>query len=101
MKSNVDTKHTIPALNDDMIWILGRPNFWCASVANVLRQDGQEIKTKAEHEQAAVIHWLLSLYLKHGEGWRDYAIAEAAKIKARFVASNVNDPSTNTTKNGE
>ena len=66
MKSNVDTKHTIPALNDDMIWILGRPNFWCASVANVLRQDGQEIKTKAEHEQAAVIHWLLSLL----ETWR-------------------------------
>jgi len=70
-----------------MIWILGRPNFWCASVANVLRQDGHEIKTKAEHEQAAVIHWLLSLYLEHGDGWRDVAQKESDRIKAKVESS--------------
>ena len=73
---------TLPELNDDLIWILGRPNFWCASVAHVLRQDGHEIETKSEHEQAAVIHWLLSMYLEHGENWREVAQRESDRIKA-------------------
>ena len=88
-KSGSGASHcsTLPALDDEMIWILGRPNFWCASVANVLRQDGHEIKTKAEHEQAAVIHWLLSLYLEHGDGWRDVAQKESDRIKAKVESS--------------
>lgn len=72
---------TIVPLNDETRWILGRPNFWCASVAQVLREDGHEIKKKAEDEQAAVIHWLLNLYLKHGDKWRDFGIQEQMRIK--------------------
>jgi hypothetical protein len=62
-------------LNDEVRWILGRPNFWCASAAQGLRKKGHQIKTRAEDEQAAVIHFMLTMYEKHGEGWRDHAIA--------------------------
>lgn len=68
-------------LNDDTRWILGRPNFWCASIANVLREDGHDIKSRAEEEQAAVIHWLLNLYIQHGSGWREAAACESDRIR--------------------
>ena len=71
-------------LNDDTRWILGRPNFWCYSVAQVLREDGHEIPTKAEEEQAAVIHWLLHLYLEHGDQWRKVAQQETSRIAAKL-----------------
>lgn len=60
-------------LNDDMKFILGRPNFWCGGVAPALRDRGYEIPSKSEDEQAAVIHFLLNQYLTQGEGWRDKA----------------------------
>ncbi|WP_296277832.1 hypothetical protein [Pseudomonas sp. UBA7530] len=61
----------MPVLDDDLRYILGRPNFWCYSLANAMRAMGQEIARKAEEEQAAVIHWLLKAYFEHGPGWRD------------------------------
>lgn len=61
----------VPVLDDDLRFILGRPNFWCYHLANALRAMGQEIARKAEEEQAAVIHFLLKAYFEHGPGWRD------------------------------
>ncbi|HDR2893448.1 TPA: ead/Ea22-like family protein [Enterobacter asburiae] len=63
----------LPPLNDDLIAILGRPNFTCAHLAELLRKGGQDIRRKAEHEQAAVIYWFLDLYLKYGEKWESIA----------------------------
>ncbi|WP_316389754.1 hypothetical protein [Enterobacter cloacae] len=63
----------LPPLNDDLIAILGRPNFICAHLAELLRKGGQDIRRKAEHEQAAVIYWFLDLYLKYGEKWESIA----------------------------
>lgn len=60
-------------LNEETKFILGRPNFWCASIAGRLRQLGHKIQNKAEDEQAHVIHWMLELYEKHGSEWRDFA----------------------------
>jgi len=60
-------------LNDETRWILGRPNFTCIHMANVLRKNGHEIAKKAEDEQAAVIYWMLTMYEKHGDNWRDEA----------------------------
>jgi hypothetical protein len=54
-------------LNEHTRAILGRPNFTCIRIANRLRQLGQDIPRKAEEEQAAVICWLLNLYLEHGK----------------------------------
>jgi len=79
---------TLVPLEEDTRWILGRPSLWCSSVAHVLRGDGHEIAEKAEEEQAAVIHWLLNLYLAYGEKWRDVAQQETKRIKDK-VASKV------------
>ena len=63
-------------LNEQTRFILGRPNFWCGSVARILRLTGKQIPNKAEEEQAAVIHWMLCLYELHGDNWR----AEGEKL---------------------
>ncbi|PQH13456.1 ead/Ea22-like family protein [Raoultella ornithinolytica] len=70
----------LPPLNDDLIAILGRPNFMCAHLAELLRKSGEDIKRKAEHEQVAIIHWLLSIYLEHGDKWEGVAKSD---IQAR------------------
>ncbi|HHR1102952.1 TPA: hypothetical protein ACS298_000337 [Klebsiella aerogenes] len=59
----------LPPLNNDLISILGRPNFMCAHLAELLRKSGEDIKRKSEHEQAAVIHWFLGIYLEHCDKW--------------------------------
>jgi hypothetical protein len=56
-------------MNEDLEKILGRLCFQCGPVAQVLRQAGHTIKTRAESEQAAVILWLLRLYADHGHKW--------------------------------
>lgn len=67
---------TLPSLNDDLIAILGRPNFTCSHLAELMRKSGDDIRRKSEHEQAAVIHWFLGLYLEHGENWEGVAKAD-------------------------
>ncbi|MDR7949171.1 hypothetical protein [Achromobacter aegrifaciens] len=72
-----------PPLNDDLIEILGRPNFACGQLATLLRAGGHVIKNKAEHEQAAVIHFLLGHYLKHGNDWHERVGAAFEAIAAQ------------------
>ena len=59
-------------LNEDTRFILGRPNFWCGSIARRLRELGHKIEEKAEEEQAYVIYLMLGLYEKHNgnDGWK-------------------------------
>jgi hypothetical protein len=78
----------LPDLNDDLRDILGRPNFTCITIAQRLREMGHSIKHRAEYEQAAVIHLLLSHYLKHGAAWRDTVQA--------FLSGAVPDPAQDT-----
>lgn len=72
----------LPELNDDLIAILGRPNFMCAHLAELLRKSGEDIKRKSEHEQAAIIHWFLGIYLEHGDKWEGIAKSD---IQARVA----------------
>jgi len=69
--------------------------FEAGPIAHAFRQaDRAEIKTQAEDEQAFVLHWLLTIALEHGTGWRKHAgdvlevvIAEAkAAVAARKEA---------------
>lgn len=76
----------LPPLSDDLIAILGRPNFTCAHLAELMRKGGDEIRRKAEHEQAAVIYWFLSLYLEHGNKWEAVAKAD---IQSRVASLNI------------
>lgn len=78
-----DARDALPPLNDDLIEILGRPNFACAQLATLLRAGGHVIKNKAEHEQAAVIHFLLGHYLKHVEDWHEHVGAAFEAIAAQ------------------
>lgn len=56
-------------MDDELRRILGRPNFACVGIAERLRELGQDIERKAESEQAAAIHWMMSLYVQHGADW--------------------------------
>ncbi|HCJ6015315.1 TPA: hypothetical protein NV987_000102 [Escherichia coli] len=76
----------LPPLNDDLIAILGRPNFTCSHLAELMRKSGDEIRRKSEHEQAAVIHWFLGIYLEHGDKWEGVAKAD---IQSRVAAAGI------------
>lgn len=45
-----------------MIWNSG-------SISAILRLDGEDIKTRAEDEQAFVLHWFITLVLEYGPEW--------------------------------
>lgn len=66
---------SLTPLNEDTQDILGRPNFTCISIAHRLRQLGHDIENRAENEQAAVVHFLLNMYERHGAEWREHANA--------------------------
>ncbi|MGC6386532.1 hypothetical protein ACMV8I_02560 [Ewingella sp. S1.OA.A_B6] len=65
-----------PDINEDLVEILGRPNFTCSGIAEIFRGNGADIKRKSENEQAFIIHWLIGVYLTHGSDWR--LVAEAS-----------------------
>jgi hypothetical protein len=70
----------LPDLNDDLIDILGRPNFTCSSIAQILRMGGRDIPRKSENEQAAAIHFLLNHYLADNEKWLQAAGADLKEM---------------------
>ncbi len=61
--------------------ILGRMCFQCIRLAQVLRLRGDEIKGRAEDEQAAVLRFLLNHYLASPEQWAEQAQAEIDAIR--------------------
>ena len=88
------SRFVLPALNNELREILGRPNFMCASIANALRSQDFEIKRKAEDEQATVLHWMLGLYFTHGAAWREQgeqALSKPAQSANPSTASGLTD----------
>lgn len=74
-------------LTEDLREVLGWPNFRCAPVAHVLRAGGMEVKTKAEDEQAVVLHWFIKLVLMRGADWWLGAREEIGAIQERIAVS--------------
>jgi hypothetical protein len=69
-----ETSMQIPDdLDDELLDILGRPNFAGGPIARVMRADGADIPHKAEREQAHVLFKLLGFYAAHGVDWRKHA----------------------------
>jgi len=66
----VEKENKLFPFDEEVEFILGRPNFTLIDIATVLRKNGQTIRTHAEEEQAACIYWLLTMYIKHGKSWR-------------------------------
>jgi hypothetical protein len=80
----------MPPLDDELRWILGRPNFTLGPMAHLFRTAGHDIPKRAEDEQAYMLHWMLNHYFKHGAaGWRAAAdeevtqLCEVAKAKVK------------------
>lgn len=74
-------------MDDELRWILGRPCFAVIHLSQLMREDGAQIATKAEAEQAQVIDWMVRHYLRHGhEKWRAAADAEVSAMMERVKA---------------
>jgi len=78
---------SLTELNADLIDILGRPNFTCIRIAQLLRLSGVEIDKKAEAEQATVIHYLLGFYLTHGSQWAEKAGEDIERLRLAAIAA--------------
>ena len=74
-------------LNDDLRQILGMVPWEAGKIARAMRQDGADIATKMEAEQAAVLHKLLSIYAEHGADWRPHATDWLDALVARLKAN--------------
>ncbi len=75
-------------LSDDEIFILGRPNYSCARIAQILiAADMYKNKERrAEYEQAVFIHWSQKLLKKHGKNWRKEASIIIEQCENRIEA---------------
>ncbi len=61
-------------LDEEVRWILGRPCFAVSRMAWRLKELGlYDPARKAEDEQACALHWMLTMYGKHGAAWREEA----------------------------
>lgn len=68
-------------MNPDLLEILGRPNFQCIRIAQILRAGGAVIESRSENEQAAVLLFLLNHYLADNANWYTNASEE---LRAKF-----------------
>lgn len=76
-----DERAAFPAMTPELASILGLMCFQCIPFAQALRTAGHQIETRAEDEQAAVLHWMLGHWFRHGEEWRDHAQADMNRMK--------------------
>lgn len=76
-----ETARAFPAMTQELEKILGTMCFQTISLSQILRAGGQEIEPRAEAEQAAVLHWMLSLWAVHGDEWRKAAVLEVERIR--------------------
>jgi hypothetical protein len=68
-------------LTEPLADILGMPNFRAAPYAHLYRAAGHSIPTKAEAEQAFVLHRFVGFALAHGAAWRKAAHADLEKAQ--------------------
>lgn len=73
-------------MTPDLMEILGRPNFACREIAQVLKADGADIPPKAEAEQAHAIYFLLSHYVASPGNWQETATDELCDTTARLAS---------------
>lgn len=69
-------------LTDDLRDVLSMMMWNTGPIAHALRAGGADIPSKAEAEQAHVMHWLTLLVLEHGTAWREKASEEINRIRA-------------------
>lgn len=66
---------TLLSFTEHVQWILGRPNFSVARLGQMLIKlepgtyGGSALR--AESEQAVALHFMLNMYIQHGDKWRE------------------------------
>lgn len=61
----------LPPLQGELKEIMGMMLFNTGGIGRRLDQLGlYKVPRKAEEEQAAALHWMINLYLEHGDKWR-------------------------------
>jgi hypothetical protein len=78
-------------LTDDLRFILSMMMWTTGPMAQTLRDGGQDIKRKAEEEQAEVMHWLIGLALEHGILWRQKASDRIREIRDALATTEGQD----------
>ena len=76
-----------PPMTPELASILGLMCFQCISFAQALRAGGHQIASRAEDEQAAVLHWMLGHYFRHGDDWRTVAAEDMKRMEAEALAA--------------
>lgn len=56
-------------------------------LAHAFRDNGVALPHKAEAEYAYVLHWLLTLAIQHGDGWRFHAAERLEQLKPAHAAA--------------
>ncbi len=74
-------------LTEELRDVLSMMMWHTGTIARALRLGGADIPTKAEDEQAHVLHWLTLLVLEHGSAWSDKADEEVKRICDAYRAS--------------
>lgn len=74
-------------LSDDLREVLSTMLWTSGQIAECLRAGGEDIKRRAEDEQAHVLHWLISLALRHGPDWRKKASERIEACRAALSAA--------------
>lgn len=82
-----NTAEPFREMNDDLLAILGKPNFVCGPIAQLMKAAGvAAVRPRSEDEQAHVLLWLLRLYLEHGHAWANTASLEISNWQALLAA---------------
>lgn len=76
-------------LTDELRFILGLPNFRAGPIAHGYQTAGmypENLKRRAEDEQAFVLFRLVTLYLEHGDKYNDVFVAELEEVRTKGLA---------------
>ncbi|WP_222247017.1 hypothetical protein [Rhizobium leguminosarum] len=74
-------------LTDDLRDVLSMMMWNTGPIAHALRAGGADIPTKAELEQAHVLHWLTLLVLEHHSVWREKGEEKLKEIRATIATA--------------
>lgn len=80
-------------MTEELKLALGRPNFLCGPIARIFREAGSVIESRAEAEQAFVIHWMVKLVLDHGKDWVDSAQDQLSLMRVLAREKRINEQS--------
>jgi hypothetical protein len=64
----------------ELLAVLCLPMWNTGPIATIMRAGGAMIPRKSELEQAHVLHWLVTVVLEHGEGWKKFVMAEMERM---------------------